>query len=163
MTLTWTPSLAGGKLLIAHGAADALVSTRATEDYYERLVDRYGKGAKGVRRRCSILRSAWIRTRGRVLRPGWDSLKALEDWVEGGALLAADRSRWTPMPQPWQGGPLCGVCPAQWPRYDGHGVRFGTGQSFRCLKAPGFQGYDGLNRIQSVDEAAPVAFVVGDP
>ena len=33
----------GGKLLIAHGTADALVNNRATQEYYERLIDRYGR------------------------------------------------------------------------------------------------------------------------
>ena len=71
----------GGKLLLAHGMSDVLVSTRATEQYYQRLQ--------------AQMRPAYVDTFARYYEvPGlghavssvfngtWDSLTALENWVE---------------------------------------------------------------------------------
>jgi hypothetical protein len=128
----------GGKLLLAHGTADALVSTRATEDYYNRLIDRYG--AKGTR---SFVRYYEAPGFGHAISgsfmPAWDSLKALEDWVERGVaptnqvmtdISAATRGR---------ARPLCEY--PKWPRYNGTGDP-NSASSFKCLKAPGFHGYE---------------------
>ena len=129
----------GGKLLLAHGAADALVSTRATEDYYERLVNRYGKGAKGVRSFVRYYEAPGFGHAAGVFRPGWDSLKALEDWVEGGIAPADQLAVDTNAATLGRARPLCEY--PEWPRYDGHGDP-SSAASFKCLKAPGFHGYD---------------------
>jgi hypothetical protein len=129
----------GGKLLLAHGAADALVSTRATEDYYERLVDRYGKGAKGVRSFVRYYEAPGFGHAAGVFRPGWDSLKALEDWVEEGIAPADQVAVDTNAATLGRARPLCEY--PEWPRYNGYGDP-NSAASFKCLKAPGFHGYD---------------------
>ena len=130
----------GGKLLLAHGTADALVSTRATEDYYNRLVARFGKGKKGTRDFVRFYEAPGF---GHAIsgsfQPAWDSLKALEDWVERGIaptnqvmsdIVAGHNGRTRP---------LCEY--PEWPRYNGKGDP-DLAVNFKCLKAPGFHGYD---------------------
>ncbi|MEO8741353.1 MAG: tannase/feruloyl esterase family alpha/beta hydrolase, partial [Casimicrobiaceae bacterium] len=72
----------GGKLLMMHGKADALVSTRATEDYYNRLVAKMT-----VAKVSGFVRFYEVPGQGHVtgaFATAWDSVKALEDWVERG-------------------------------------------------------------------------------
>jgi len=127
----------GGKLLLAHGTADALVSTRSTEDYYKRLIDRYGK--KGAR---SFVRYYEAPGFGHAITgafmPAWDSLKALEDWVERG--IAPKHQVMTDINAATRGRarPLCEY--PEWPRYKRTGDP-NLASSFKCLKAPGFHGY----------------------
>ena len=54
----------GGKLLLAHGTVDVLVSTRATSEYYERLQARMGPAE--VRQVRPLLRSAGLWARGQL-------------------------------------------------------------------------------------------------
>src|SRR5262249_34837982 len=67
----------GGKLLLAHGLQDVLVSTRATEDYYERLVQTMGSD-----RVSSFVRFYEVPGFGHAVssqfNATWDSLTALE-------------------------------------------------------------------------------------
>ena len=128
----------GGKLLLAHGTADALVSTRATEDYYDRLLARFGR--KATR---DFVRFYEVPGFGHAIsgafQPAWDSLSALEDWVERGIapgpqivsdIVAGHNGRTRP---------LCEY--PRWPRYNGAGDP-NVAANFKCLKAPGFHGYD---------------------
>ena len=73
----------GGKLLLAHGLQDVLVSTRATEDYYERLVQTIGSDKVG-----GFVRFYEVPGFGHAVssqfNATWDSLTALEQWAEGG-------------------------------------------------------------------------------
>lgn len=73
----------GGKILMAHGSHDALVSTRATQQYWQRI--RTGMGAAKV---DSFARYYEIPGYGHavssVFNAAWDSLTTLEDWVEKG-------------------------------------------------------------------------------
>lgn len=117
----------GGKLLIAHGNADGLVPTRATEDYVRRIQAGMGKA-----KARSFLRYYEIPGYGHavstVFNASWDSLGALENWVEKGQ---------APGPQvvtdstgvPGRTRPLCEY--PGWPQYLGHGD-LDQAASFRC-------------------------------
>jgi len=73
----------GGKLLLAHGLQDVLVSTRATEMYWELLQDQFGpKKVEKFARYYEVPGSG--HAFGPAFTPGWDSLTALENWVEKG-------------------------------------------------------------------------------
>jgi feruloyl esterase len=73
----------GGKLLLAHGKQDVLVSTRATEWYYQKLQSQFGPAQVD-----NFARYYEIPGLGHAVstafNPGWDSVTALEDWVEKG-------------------------------------------------------------------------------
>jgi len=73
----------GGKILMAHGSHDALVSTRATAQYYTRL-----RNAMGAAQVDGFVRYYEIPGYGHaassVFNAAWDSLTTLENWVEGG-------------------------------------------------------------------------------
>ncbi|MFJ1758889.1 tannase/feruloyl esterase family alpha/beta hydrolase [Amycolatopsis sp. NPDC088138] len=106
---------AGGKLILLHGAADELVSPYSTSDYYERVRHEVGPRATDAFLRYYVVPGANHANFGTpAFAAGWDSLSALEHWVDGGrpptnpvvADLTHARTR-----------PLCAY-PA-WPRYRG--------------------------------------------
>ncbi|WP_019140808.1 tannase/feruloyl esterase family alpha/beta hydrolase [Noviherbaspirillum massiliense] len=107
----------GGKILMAHGTADVLVSTRATEQYYERLKSTMGADAVN-----SFVRYYEIPGYGHststVFNAAWDSLTALENWVEKGVpptnQVVADITG-----VPGRTRPLCEY--PGWPQYKGSG------------------------------------------
>lgn len=75
----------GGKLILIHGLADALVSHRSTIDYYERV--QRTMTAPSV---DEFVRFYTIPGYGHAAGPfpfnmAWDSLTAIEEWVEKGA------------------------------------------------------------------------------
>ncbi|WP_248323532.1 MULTISPECIES: tannase/feruloyl esterase family alpha/beta hydrolase [unclassified Caballeronia] len=117
----------GGKILMAHGMADALVSTQATEQYYQRL--RQTMGASTV---SNFVRYYEIPGYGHstssIFNAGWDSLTTLENWVEKGvtppAQIVADKTG-----VPGRTRPLCEY-PA-FPRYNGSGD-VNVASSFTC-------------------------------
>jgi feruloyl esterase len=120
----------GGKILMAHGMHDALVSPRATRQLMGRL--RTTMGEAGV---ASMLRYYEIPGYGHAasttFNAAWDSLTTLENWVERGI---------EPPPQvvadtagvPGRTRPLC-EWPA-WPRYRGSGD-VNAAASFECTGA----------------------------
>jgi feruloyl esterase len=118
----------GGKILMAHGIHDALVSTRATEQYWNRL--RNSMGASQV---SNFLRYYEIPGYGHstssVFNASWDSVTALENWVEKGAAPAnqvvADTAG-----VPGRTRPLCEY-PA-WPKYSGNGADINSAASYTC-------------------------------
>ena len=73
----------GGKILMAHGSHDALVSTRATQQYWQRI-----RAAMGAATVDSFARYYEIPGYGHavssVFNAAWDSLTTLENWVEKG-------------------------------------------------------------------------------
>ena len=77
----------GGKILMAHGSHDALVSTRATQQYWQRI-----RAAMGPAKVDSFARYYEIPGYGHavssVFNAAWDSLTTLEDWVEKGVAPA---------------------------------------------------------------------------
>ncbi|MFD2419424.1 tannase/feruloyl esterase family alpha/beta hydrolase [Amycolatopsis pigmentata] len=104
---------AGGKLLLLHGAADELVSSRSTSDYYQRVRDVLGPQATNMFMRYYLVPGANHANFGSpAFAASWDSLSALERWVEKGqpptnptvAEANHDRTR-----------PLCEY--PYWPRY----------------------------------------------
>jgi hypothetical protein len=121
----------GGKLLLLHGSADELVSHRSTNDYYRRV--RHTVGARQTREflRYYVVPGANHADFGTpAFAADWDSLSALERWVEQGrppvAPVVADaRSGRTR--------PLCEY--PGWPRYRG-GDPDSAG-SFVCSTAGG--------------------------
>jgi hypothetical protein len=119
----------GGKIVMAHGMHDALVSPRATRQLMDRLRQTMGAAALD-----SMLRYYEIPSYGHAasttFNAAWDSLTTLENWVEKGQ---------APPPQqvadtagvPGRTRPLC-EWPA-WPRYRGSGD-VNVAASFECVK-----------------------------
>lgn len=119
----------GGKILLAHGSADALVATKSTADYFQRLEATMGKGKvkKAVR--------YWeIPGYGHGVSPNFnatfDSVTILENWVEQGVKpknqVTVDKTG-----LPGRARPLCDF--PTWPKYRGQGdVNLAT--SFKCVK-----------------------------
>jgi Tannase and feruloyl esterase len=119
----------GGKILMAHGMHDALVSPRATRQLMERL-----RRTMGEDELAGMLRYYEIPSYGHAasttFNAAWDSLTTLENWVERGI---------APPPQvvadtagvPGRTRPLC-EWPA-WPRYRGSG-EVNAAASFECVR-----------------------------
>jgi hypothetical protein len=118
----------GGKILMAHGIHDALVSTRGTRQYLTRIQNTMG--AANVR---NFLRYYEIPGYGHLFSShfsaAWDSVTALEDWVERGVApppqIVADTAG-----VPGRTRPLCEY--PTWPRYNGSGD-VNTAASFTCV------------------------------
>jgi feruloyl esterase len=118
----------GGKILMAHGSHDALVSTQATQQYWQRI-----RTAMGPAKVDSFARYYEIPGYGHavssVFNAAWDSLTALEDWVEKGI---------APPPQtvadtagvPGRTRPLCDY--PSYPKYRGAGD-MNVASSFVCV------------------------------
>jgi len=119
----------GGKLLLAHGSADILVSTRATQAYYQRLQAQMGHAAVH-----SFVRYYEVPGFGHAVstdfNAGWDSLTALENWAEQGtapqAQVVSDSAG-----VPGRTRPLCDY--PKWPRYKGSGD-INLAASFSCTE-----------------------------
>lgn len=117
----------GGKILMAHGTSDQLVSTRATQDYYTRV-----RTAMGASRTDGFLRYYEIPGYGHaastVFNAAWDSLTALENWVEQGTAPPAQTVADT-VGVPGRTRPLCAY--PTWPKYNGTGD-VNLAASFTC-------------------------------
>lgn len=107
----------GGKLILLHGLADEVISPNSTIDYYRRLVATVGQGAVDASVRFYTVPGMGHGTG--VFIPNWDSLAALEGWVEKGLAPA------TPVVVDAVAGtygrtrPLCQY--PVWPKYRGSG------------------------------------------
>lgn len=120
----------GGKLLIAHGTSDQLVSTRASADYYRRVQQDMGTGRTRQFMRYYEI-PGYAHAASTVFNAAWDSLTALEQWVERG--IAPKRQTVTDtVAVPGRTRPLCEY-PA-WPKYKGHGD-VNDASSFVCVKS----------------------------
>ncbi|MEU0793378.1 tannase/feruloyl esterase family alpha/beta hydrolase [Amycolatopsis sp. NPDC005961] len=104
---------AGGKLILLHGAADELVSPYSTTDYYQRVRETVGPRATDAFLRYYVVPGANHANFGTpAVAAAWDSLSALERWVDRGQPpanpvvtdLSHARTR-----------PLCAY--PEWPRY----------------------------------------------
>jgi hypothetical protein len=120
----------GGRILMAHGMHDALVSARATRQLMDRLRTRMGEAeVAGFLRYYEI--PGYGHAVSTTFNAAWDSLTALENWVERGV---------EPPPQvvadtvgvPGRTRPLC-EWPA-WPRYRGSGDP-NAAASFECVRS----------------------------
>ncbi len=118
----------GGKLLLAHGLQDVLVSTRTTAWYYQKLQAQFGPAQVD-----NFARYYEIPGLGHALAtaffPGWDSVTALENWVEKGVapanLTVTDNAG-----VPGRTRPLCPY--PTFPKYKGGGVDVNLASSFTC-------------------------------
>ena len=119
----------GGKVLIAHGTADQLVSTRATEEYYARI-----RSSMGADRTSDFLRyfeiPGYNHAVSTTFNAAWDSLGALEDWVEKG-LPPDSQVVFDTAGVPGRSRPLCEY--PSWPRYKGSGD-VNSAASFVCVE-----------------------------
>ncbi|MEI6116060.1 MAG: tannase/feruloyl esterase family alpha/beta hydrolase [Burkholderiales bacterium] len=118
----------GGKLLMAHGMADVLVSTRATEQYFGRLQSTMGR--ERVQRFARYYEiPGYGHAVSTVFNAAWDSLATLDAWVEKGeaptAQVVADS-----IGVPGRTRPLCEH--PTWPRYRGTGD-VNNASSFICV------------------------------
>lgn len=122
----------GGKLLLAHGQSDVLVSTRATQDYYQRLQAQFGKAAvDGFARYYEV--PGYGHAVSTAFNASWDSLTALERWREGGTAPSAEVVADT-AGVPGRTRPLCDY--PKWPRYSGTGD-VNAAASFGCVDTSG--------------------------
>ena len=118
----------GGKLLLAHGLQDVLVSSRATADYYERLVQMFGKAeVDGFARYYEV--PGFGHAVSSQFNATWDSLTALEQWAEGGVAPTQQVTVDT-VGVPGRSRPLCDY--PKWPQYNGTGDVNAAG-SFTCV------------------------------
>ena len=118
----------GGKLLLAHGLQDVLVSTRATEDYYERLVQTMGSdNVNGFVRFYEV--PGFGHAVSSQFNATWDSLTALEQWAEGG-VAPANQVTVDTVGVPGRSRPLCDY--PKWARYNGAGD-INAAASFTCV------------------------------
>ena len=118
----------GGKILMAHGTSDQLVSTRATQQYVNRL-----RATMGPARVAGFLRyyeiPGYNHAVSAVFNAAWDSLGALENWVEKGQ-APVDPKVFDTAGVPGRSRPLCEY--PQWPRYKGSGD-VNAASSFGCV------------------------------
>ncbi len=118
----------GGKLMMAHGSADALVSTRATAQYWQRLEQTMGATAvRGFARYYEV--PGYGHAASTAFNANWDSLKALDQWVTGGTAPTAQVVTDT-AGVPGRTRPLCEY--PSWPRYAGAGDA-NKAESFSCV------------------------------
>lgn len=119
----------GGKLLLAHGLVDVLVSTRGSQEYYQRLqarmtpaeVDRFVRyyEAPGYGHAVSS-----------IFNVAWDSLSTLEAWAEKGTAPAPQVMGDTATGAVTRTRPLCEY--PRWARYNGSGD-VNLAASFSCV------------------------------
>lgn len=118
----------GGKLLMAHGSADVLVSTRATEQYWLRLQQTMGAAAvQGFARYYEV--PGYGHAASTSFNANWDSLAALDQWVSAGKAPANPVVTDT-AGVPGRTRPLCEY--PSWPRYSGSGD-MNKAESFACV------------------------------
>jgi Tannase and feruloyl esterase len=118
----------GGKLLLAHGMSDTLVSTRATEQYYERLQAQFGPDYVDTFARFYEVPGLGHAV-STVFNGTWDSLTALENWVEKGTAPSGQVTTDT-AGVPGRTRPLCDY--PKWPQYSGTGD-VNLAASFACV------------------------------
>ena len=107
----------GGRLIMLHGLADEVISPNSTIDYYQRVVSALGQAAVDEHVRFYTVPGMGHGTG--VFIPGWDSLAALEAWVEQGLAPATPVAMDTVAGSFGRTRPLCRF-PA-WPKYRGSG------------------------------------------
>lgn len=118
----------GGKLLLAHGLSDVLVSSRATADYYTRLRTNMGGAVvDGFARYYEV--PGLGHAISTVFNATWDSLTALEEWAEQGTAPSGQVTTDT-VGVPGRTRPLCDY--PQWPQYSGSGD-VNAASSFTCV------------------------------
>jgi len=118
----------GGKLLMAHGLQDVLVSSRATADFYKRQVQQHGQAKVDTFARYYEIPGLGHAVSSQF-NGTWDALTALEQWVEKGVAPVGQVTRDT-VGVPGRTRPLCDY--PNWPRYNGTGD-INAAASFTCV------------------------------
>lgn len=117
----------GGKLLLMHGTVDSAVTPYNTIDYYNRLVTQFGQSRLDAFVRFYLVPGFGHGT-GQFIA-AWDSLVALEAWVEKGTAPGTQVVADSKAGNNARTRPLC-VYPA-WPKYNGSGD-VNSAASFTC-------------------------------
>ena len=118
----------GGKLLLAHGLSDVLVATQATEQYYQRLQAQFGPDYVDTFARFYEIAGLGHAVSS-VFNGTWDSLTALEQWVEKGTPPSGQVTTDT-AGVPGRTRPLCDY--PKWVKYNGTGD-VNLAASFSCV------------------------------
>lgn len=107
----------GGKLIMLHGLADEVISPNSTIDYYQQLIATVGRASVDQSVRFYTVPGMGHGTGSFI--PNWDSLAALEGWVERGLAPATGVAVDAVAGTYGRTRPLCQY-PA-WPKYRGSG------------------------------------------
>ena len=119
----------GGKLLMAHGVNDVLVSSRSTRAFYQSLVRQLGlQKVRSFVRYYEV--PGYNHAASSVFNATWDSLTALENWVEKTAPPVEQVTTDT-IGIPGRTRPLCEY--PKWPQYKGSG-NANAASSFLCIE-----------------------------
>ena len=119
----------GGKLLMLHGTADMTVTTRGTEYYFSRMEETMG--ADRVHRFVRFYEvPGFQHAFSTVFNAAWDSLTALENWVEHDVAPMHEVVTDT-VGVPGRTRPLCEY--PRWPKYTGSGD-INSASSFTCAR-----------------------------
>ncbi|WP_394845386.1 tannase/feruloyl esterase family alpha/beta hydrolase [Pendulispora brunnea] len=117
----------GGKIIMTHGLADEIISAGSSIDYFDALVQRFGRPTVDEFVRFYLMPGVGHGTG--PFHPGIDSLAALEQWVESGTapetLVMSDLNEATE----GRTRPLCRY-PA-WPKYISGNMQ--SASSFQCV------------------------------
>lgn len=122
----------GGRLIMLHGLADEVISNNSTSDYYQRVVATVGQAAADQGVRFYTVPGMGHGTG--VFIPAWDSLAALENWVEGGLAPTGALVMDTVAGTYGRTRPLCHF-PA-WPKFRGSGS-LDSAVNFTCVQETG--------------------------
>ncbi len=118
----------GGKLLIAHGLSDVLVSSRSTRALYNTWFAQMGaEPLRNFTRYYEV--PGYNHAVSSVFNATWDSLTALENWVEKGVAPESQVTTDT-VGVPGRTRPLCDY--PKWPKYRGSGD-VNAASSFACV------------------------------
>lgn len=107
----------GGRLIMLHGLADEVISPNSTIDYYKQLIATVGQASVDQNVRFYTVPGMGHGTGSFI--PNWDSLAALEGWVENGLAPATGVAVDAVAGTYGRTRPLC-LFPA-WPKYRGSG------------------------------------------
>jgi feruloyl esterase len=118
----------GGKMLLAHGVHDVLVSSRSTEDLYLRQVKQHGQAKVDTFARYYEIPGLGHAVSSQF-NGTWDALTALENWAERGIAPANQVTRDT-IGVPGRTRPLCDY--PKWARYNGTGD-VNVAASYTCV------------------------------
>ena len=119
----------GGKVLLAHGKSDVLVSSRATAQYYQRLQAQFGPAAVNTFARYYEV-PGYGHAISTIFNATWDSLTALDNWVVNGTAPTGQITTDT-AGVPGRTRPLCDF--PKWPQYKGAGD-VNLAASFDCVQ-----------------------------
>ncbi|MGJ7610444.1 MULTISPECIES: tannase/feruloyl esterase family alpha/beta hydrolase [unclassified Variovorax] len=107
----------GGRLIMLHGLADEVISPNSTIDYYRQLIATVGQPAVDRGVRFYTVPGMGHGTGSFI--PNWDSLAALEGWVEGGLAPATGVAVDAVAGTYGRTRPLCQF--PSWPKFRGSG------------------------------------------